>query len=52
MKKFIDIFQMVVANAPKVKYYANLVIHVVDMLDGVQNWQLENKPEETPVKKK
>lgn len=30
--------------APIVKHYANLAIHVIDMLDGVQDWQRNNPP--------
>lgn len=51
MDKFISILNSVLTNAPKIKYYANLVIHVIDMLDGVQDWQKENKPEIQPDKK-
>lgn len=51
MKKVIEIVNLIIVNAPKVKYYANFVIHVVDMLDGVQDWQKVNKPEEAKAKK-
>lgn len=51
MKKVFDIVNLILVNAPKVKYYANMAIHVIDMLDGVQDWQKVNKPEEPKVKK-
>lgn len=51
MKKVFEIFNLVLVNAPKVKYYANLAIHVIDMLDGVQDWQKVNKPDEPTTKK-
>ena len=52
MNKFLTALNTVIANAPKIKYYAALVIQVVDMLDGVKDWQIQNKPEAAPVKKK
>ena len=51
MKKIFDIISVVVASAPKVRYYANLVIHIVDMLDGVQDWQKVNSPPTSGDKK-
>lgn len=52
MKKALEIVNLVITNAPKIKYYANFIIHIVDMLDGVQDWQKVNKPEEVITKKK
>ena len=52
MNKVLDLVNLVLVNAPKVKYYANLVIHVVDMLDGVKDWQNQNKPVEKTTGKK
>ncbi|MGA9213422.1 hypothetical protein [Kaistella sp.] len=52
MKKVIAILELALINAPKIKYYAGLVIHAVDMLDGVQDWGKENKPVEKNTKAK
>ncbi|RKS98237.1 hypothetical protein [Chryseobacterium defluvii] len=39
-----NIFEFIAKNAPLVKHYANLIIHAIDMLDGVQNWRKDNPP--------
>lgn len=51
MKKVTEIISFVIENAPKIKYYAELVIHTIDMLDGVQDWKDKNKPETVKKKK-
>ncbi|SHK63318.1 hypothetical protein [Epilithonimonas mollis] len=46
MKKLLDVFNFLRKNLPLVKYYANAIIHFIDMLDGVQDWQKNNPPPE------
>ena len=52
MKKVLEIIAFITVNAPKIKYYAEIVIHAIDMIDGVQDFALKNKPEPKPEKKK
>lgn len=52
MKKVLDIIAFITVNAPKIKYYAEIVIHAIDMLDGVKDFATQNKPETKPEKKK
>lgn len=52
MKKVLEIIAFVTANAPKIKYYAEIVIHAIDMLDGVKDFANQKKPDIGTVKKK
>lgn len=42
MKKIIDIVGKIVQYAPVIKHYGQMIIHFVDMLDGVQDWNKSN----------
>lgn len=52
MKKAFDLVTLLLVNAPKIKYVALLVVQIVDSLDGVKNWHVENKPDEPGTQKK
>lgn len=38
MQGFINIFGVIFKNAPKIKYYAKVVIEIIDSIDRVKDW--------------
>lgn len=46
MQGFINLIGVVLKNAPKVKYWAKVVIEVIDAVDRVKDWDT------TPLDKK
>ena len=44
MKKIFDLFAGVQKNLPKIKVYVGQLLYIIDMLDGVRDW---DKPKQT-----
>ena len=48
MKKILEIFGTVQKNLPKIKVYVGQLLYIIDMLDGVRDWD-KSKDQNTKV---
>ena len=44
MKKFFEVVAGIQKNLPKIKVYVGQLLYIIDMLDGVRDW---DKPKKT-----
>lgn len=49
--KLKNVLTFIFENAPKIRYYANLVIQVIEKVDSLNIWHKENAPTQKPTKK-
>lgn len=42
--KIANVISFIMKNLSLVKYYADAIIYIIDMMDGVQDWYKNNPP--------